>query len=227
MDSKKKRIVIYGDGETARLAYEYFSQDSPYQVVALCVEKKYFKRDSLFGLPVIPFEELENHFPPMDFRAFVAISHTRLNRVRTKFYKAMKQKGYRFVSYISSKAFVWRDAKIGENCFIFENSVVQSKVDIGNNVLLWSGSYVGHQTKIHDNCYVAPNVTISGFCEIGKNCFLGANGCINDTIKIGKECIIGSGAVVIRDAAPRGVYVGNPAKQLSKSSHETFVVSDG
>src|SRR5579859_4236050 len=144
------KIVIVGDGEFAEIAYEYFTHDSAFDVAAFAVERPYLKRDSLFDLPVVAFENLETLYPPSKFGIFVAITFTQLNRVRARLYHSAKAKGYLPVSYVSSQAFVWRNAVIGENCFIFENNVVQYHAQIGNNVVLWSGNHVGHRAVIHD-----------------------------------------------------------------------------
>lgn len=211
------KIVIIGDGETAELAYEYFTHDSSHEVVAFSVEREYAKKETLFGLPVVHFEDLERIYPPAEYSAFVAISYTQLNRVRARLYQAAKQKGYQIVSYVSSRAFVWHNAEIGENCFILENNVIQYAVRVGHNVVMWSGNHVGHQTVIHDNVFVSSHVVISGYCEIGENCFLGVNSCLANNIAIGKDCLIGMGAVVTKNTEERKVYVGNPAKPLGDS----------
>jgi sugar O-acyltransferase (sialic acid O-acetyltransferase NeuD family) len=211
------QIVIVGDGETAELAFEYFTHDSPHEVVAFCVERKYAKKDQLFKLPVVAFEDVETHYPPAQHQAFVAISSTQLNRVRTRLYQGTKQKGYACASYISSHAFVWHNVEIGENCFIMENNVLQYGVRVANNVILWSGNHLGHQSVIRDNVFVSSHVVISGFCEVGENCFLGVNSCIANNIKIGKDCLIGMGAVVNKNTEERKVYVGNPAKPIRDS----------
>jgi sugar O-acyltransferase (sialic acid O-acetyltransferase NeuD family) len=223
---KEQKLVIVGSGETAEIAYEYFTYDSPMQVVAFSVESTYLKQQELYGLPVVPFENLENLYKPSEFQVYVASSSTQLNRVRTRLYRAAKQKGYRAATYVSSKAFVWRNVEIGENSFIFENNVLQHNVEVGNNVTLWSGNHIGHRTVIHDNCFISSHVVISGFCEIGENCFMGVNSCVGDEIKIARDCVIGAGAVVIRNTEERKVYVGNPAKPLERSSFETFHVSE-
>src|SRR5688572_15535762 len=88
-----RKIIIVGDGETAELAYEYFTHDSPHEVVAFSVENQYSKRKELFGLPVVPFEEIDNVYDPSAHEAFVAISYAQLNRVRTRLYRATKEKG--------------------------------------------------------------------------------------------------------------------------------------
>jgi sugar O-acyltransferase (sialic acid O-acetyltransferase NeuD family) len=226
-DSAKQKLVIVGDGETAEIAYEYFTHDSNFEVVAFSIEKQYIKKETLFGLPVIPFEDIENLYKPENYKVFVAVSSSKLNRVRTKLYEQAKAKGYSLASYVSSKAFVWRNAEIGENCFILENNVIQYNAKIGNNVTLWSGNHVGHRTVIRDNCFICSQVTIAGFCEIGENCFLGINACLADGLKVAKDCVVGAGAVVLEDTFEGLVYVGNPAKPLpNKTSFQTFHVEE-
>ncbi len=216
------RIVIVGDGETAELAYEYFTHDSPHEVAGFCVEQEFLKRDRLFDLPVVAFEEVEERFPPSRHQAFVAISYTKLNRVRTRLYRAARSKGYGLASYVSSRAFVWRNVEIGENCFIMENNVLQYSVRIGNNVVLWSGNHIGHQSVIHDNSFLSSHVVISGYCTVGESCFFGVNSCVANNVTIGRDCVIGMGAVVNKSTVDRGVYVGNPAKPSAADSHALF-----
>jgi sugar O-acyltransferase (sialic acid O-acetyltransferase NeuD family) len=212
-----------GSGETAEIAYDYFTNDSNFEIAAFSVEKNFIKNQALFDLPIIAFEELENYFPPERYKLFVAISFTQLNRARTRLYNQAKAKGYSFCSYISSDAFIGKDTEIGENCFIFEKTVVQRGAKIGNNVTIWSGSVVGHRSVINDNCFLASNVAVSGFCEVGENCFLGVNSCLVGGIKISKDCIVGAGAVVLGDALEGKIYVGNPAKPLPNKSVEPFI----
>lgn len=214
---KNAKIVIIGEGETAELAYEYFTHDSEHEVVAFAVERAFAKKTDLFGLPVVHFEDIEQLYSPQEYSAFVAISYTQLNRVRARLYQETRRKGYQMVSYISSRAFVWHNVEVGENCMIMENNVVQYAVRVGNNVVMWSGNHVGHQTVIRDNVFVSSHVVISGYCEIGENCFLGVNSCLANNISIGKDCLIGMGAVVTKSTEERKVYVGSPAKPLGDS----------
>ena len=59
---EKRKLIIFGDSAFAEIAYEYFTHDSEYQVVAFTISKEYIKKTSLFDLPIIPFEEVEKHF---------------------------------------------------------------------------------------------------------------------------------------------------------------------
>ncbi len=222
---KTKKLIIYGSGETAEIAADYFTHDSTYEVVAFTVDREYLKNRIVNGIPVVEFETILEAFPPDQFEMFVAASFGKLNQIRTKLYNKAKLKGYKLANYVSSRAFVWHNVELGDNVFIFENNVVQYKVKIGNNVILWSGNHVGHQTVIEDNCFISSHVVISGFCRIGKNSFLGVNSSFNDEITFGKNSVTGNSTVVVKNTEPGLIYVGSPAKAI-KSSYEAFNVKE-
>lgn len=214
LKNKHNELIIFGTGETALMAYEYFTHDSPYRVAAFTVEKQFIHTKRMFGVPVVSFETITNMYPPKRYEMFVAISYTDGNRLRAKFFARAQKKGYRLASYISTHAFVWPTAAIGRNCFILENNVIQHGVTIGDNVTLWSGNHIGHQTHIADHVFVSSHCVISGYCNICSHSFLGVNSTYNDHITVEPDCIIGSGAVLIRNTEKGKTYVGNPARAL-------------
>jgi sugar O-acyltransferase (sialic acid O-acetyltransferase NeuD family) len=223
MASDKSELVIIGDGETAELAHDYFVRDNKYTVVGFSAEQAFMRNKTLLGLPVVAFEEIERVFDPQKVTAFVAVSYTQFNRLRTRLFNLAKTKGYRLRSYISPQATISPGVEIGENCFILENVTIQRSTKIGDNVIIWSGSSIAHQSTIKDNVFVASHVAVSGFCEVGENCFLGVNSCTVDCIKIARDCIVGAGAVVIQDTAEGHLYVGNPAKALPNKDIKNFI----
>ena len=204
----KDCLIIFGAGDIAQLAHFYFRSDSRYEVVAFAVDAAYLKESTFCGLPVVAFEEVTTHFPPEQCDIFVALSYSRLNSVRKEKYLAAKAAGYGLASFISSRATVLNDGRIGENCFILEDNTIQPFVTIGNNVTLWSGNHIGHHSTIKDHCFIASHVVVSGGVEIGEQCFVGVNVTLRDHIKVGDRCVVGAGALLLADAAPEGVYMG-------------------
>lgn len=223
---KKAKLIIVGDSAFAEIAYEYFTYDSEYEVVAFSVEKSFLKKRELFGLPIVPFEDLEKEFDPQKCKAFVAVTYRNMNRVRARLYNEAKKKGFSIASYISSEAFVWRNVEIGENCFIFEDNVVQPFVKIGSNVILWSGNHIGHHSIIGDHCFIASHVVISGFVKVGKYCFMGVNATIANNLEIGENSLIGAGAMILKNAEGGKVYGSKMTKIKKYSSFEYFKVSE-
>lgn len=209
----KKPLVVFGSGDIAELAHYYFTHDSNYEVVAFTVDKEYMKGDMFLGLPVVPFEDVSAHFSPSSHSMFVALSYAKLNQVRKEKYLATKNLGYPLASYVSSRATMLNDGRVGENCFILEDNTVQPFVTIGNNVTLWSGNHIGHHSHIHDHCFLASHIVVSGGVRIEESCFIGVNATLRDHITIGERCVIGAGVLLLSDAAPEGLYKGEETKR--------------
>lgn len=203
-----KKLVIFGSGDIAQLAHFYFSTDSDYEVVVFTVDASFIQETTFCGLPVVAFEEIAQQYPPESCDFFVALSYSKLNAIRKEKYLSAKGLGYKLANFVSSRATVLNEGRIGENCFIFEDNTIQPFVNIGNNVTLWSGNHIGHHSVIKDHTFIASHVVVSGGVEIGEQCFIGVNATLRDHIKIGDKCVIGAGALLLTDADPEGVYVG-------------------
>ena len=223
---KNHKLVIVGDSAFAEVAYQYFTWDSDYEVVGFSVEQDFLKKNSLFGLPVVPFESVQQTFSPREHHIFVAIVYTQLNRLRARLFAQARTKGFAIASYVSSKAFVWRNVQVGEHCFIFENNVVQPFVRLGDNVVLWSGNHIGHHSVIRDNCFISSHVVVSGFVEIGENCFLGVNSTISNNVKIARDCWIGPGVTITRDTSQGELYRSEQVEPAKVSTHRFFKIKD-
>ncbi|APO99052.1 acetyltransferase [Xanthomonas perforans] len=216
--SVPRQLVIVGAGEFAQIACEYFQHDSHYKVVAFSVERDFLLQTTVAGLPVVAYEELEQRYPPHDYAVFVAIPATQLNRLRTRFFQDVVRRGYCCATYVSSRAFVWQNAQIGANCFIFEGNVVQPFTRIGDNCVLWSGNHIGHRTVVQDHVFIASHAVISGYCEIGQGSFIGVNATLSDKVRIAADNVIGAGALVTRHTEAERVYVGSPARAVAGRS---------
>lgn len=223
---KNRRLVILGDSAFAEVAYQYFQFDSEYDVVAFAVESQYLSKKKLFDLPVLPLEDLENYYTPVETYFFAALVYTNLNRLRTRLYLNAVGRGYLPASYISSKASIWPGVEIGNHAFIFEDNTIQPFVKIGSNCILWSGNHIGHHSKIEDNCFVASHAVISGFCTIGTNSFIGVNSTISNNVNIGPDNWIGIGATIVKDTVAGQLFKGPRSEPSNLSSLDFFRIKE-
>lgn len=213
-------VVIFGIGDFGRIAHRYLALDSPHDVVAFTVHGNYADCVELSGLPVVPFEEIENLYPPERTSMLVAAGFSRVNQVRSKVFAECKERGYHCITYTSSRAMIWPDVPIGENSFIFEANVVQPGVEIGDDVVLWSGNHIGHDSKIGDHCFIASHAVVSGNCKIGHHCFVGVNATFRDGVTVAPRCVIGAGALIMKDTNEGDVFSVQGTPPYHKKSSE-------
>ena len=214
------KVIIFGIQDFAELAHYYLENDSEHEVIAFCVNEKYIPEDKVFkNLPIVPFETVEKIYPASEYDFFAPMSPQQMNRLRENVYNDIKQKGYKLISYISSKATTF-DNTIGDNCFILENNTIQPFTSIGNNVILWSGNHIGHHSVIKDHIMFTSHVVLSGHCVVENYCTLGVNATIRDGITIAEGTFVAMAASIIKNTEPWGLYKGNPATKSEKSTKE-------
>ena len=224
------KIIVFGTKDTAQLANFYLYNDPegvrrhldeevPYcdlirPIEAFTVSREYIPASKKFeGKPVVPFEDVEKHYSPDEFLFFAPMTGAGMNKKREAIYLAAKKKGYRFISYVSTRA-TWFNGKIGDNCFILEDNTIQPFTEIGNNVVIWSGCHIGHHSVIKDHVFLTSHVVISGHCQIESYSWFGVNSSVRDGTQIKEGTLVGMSACVTKDTQPWSTYLGVPAKLI-------------
>ena len=223
----REKVIVFGTNDLAELAHYYLTNDSPYEVIAFTVNKEYLEENVFVPrgteeiYPVVAFEELEYYYPPSEYLLFAPMTGVKMNTLRKNIYEAGKAKGYKYISYVSSKATVC-DNKIGENCFILEDNTLQPFTEIGNNVIMWSGNHIGHHGKIEDHVFFTSHVVLSGHCHVKERAWFGVNSTIRDFITIGEGSLIAMSSVITKNTDDDGFYMGFPAKKQEKTALEVY-----
>lgn len=199
----KKQVVIYGLGKFAEYVAYVLAEDSDYDVVAFSVEQSYLpmglkEKD---GVPIVGLDEMPTAFPPATYMMFIAVGD---NQLRKRVFGEAKMMGYRFISYVSSRALTWKDLVIGENVLITEDAVLQPYVTIGDNCILLAPR-VGHHSTVGKNCLLSC-CYLAGDVNVGNESFLGMNSTIKQGVSIAEKNIIGMGCSITADTGPEDVY---------------------
>ena len=119
-------------------------------------------------------------------------------------------------------------AKIGRNCNICAQVLIENDVVIGDNVTIKSGVQVWDGITIEDDVFVGPNATFTNDLFprsknpdwqlkrtlVKKGASIGANATILAGITIGENAMIGAGSVVTKDVPANAVVYGNPAREI-------------
>ncbi len=206
-----KKLIIFGTGNFAQMAHYFFERDSEYQPTAFTVDSEFLDQPSYQGLPVIPFEDVEQHYPPDEFAMFVTLGLREVNLMRKKKIEAAEAKGYRLASYISSKAIRQSELSVGPNTWIMEQAHLHPFVTVGRGTIIWSRSTIGFKSSIGEYCWIS-----GGLCGesvvVGDCTFIGLGATVASFVSVGKSNLIGAGAVIQQDTKDFEIYKGPHSK---------------
>ncbi len=208
-------IVIFGNRNFASVAWHCLQYESPHRPVGFTVDSEFMTSSRLHDLPAVAFETIEATFPAVDHALLIPLGAADANRLRQQKCAEARDKGYRLISWVSPNAIVAANVPIRDNCMVFEGAVIQPFCEIGENVIVRNGCQISHHVAIGDNCFVAGGAVIGGGTRIGQNCMLGLNSTVLDGVEIAPHTIVGAGAVVTRNIASSGTYVGVPARKIT------------
>jgi sugar O-acyltransferase (sialic acid O-acetyltransferase NeuD family) len=218
---KKIKLILFGTGDIAEIAADYFEADNRYELVAFVVDGDYLNGQSFFrNKPLWAFEKIENLYSPSEYQLFIALSYANMNRLRESKFNEAKAKGYTLASYISPYCTYLSKFAPGENCFIFEDNTIQPYVKIGDNVTLWSGNHIGHHSTIESHNFISSHVVVSGHCHIESHCFVGVNVSIAHQVRLADGSLIGAGSVISKNTEVNSVYVPARSVKLEKTSDQ-------
>ena len=211
-------VILFGADTFASLAWFCLTHDSAYNVRGFTVDAAYLTNTRHEGLPVVPFEQLIEIYPPGTVRLLLPLGYHAINGLRRERYQQAKAMGYEFIRYVSSRASTWPNLQVGENTLIYEHAIMQPFARVGSNVIIRSGAHISHHCEVADHAFVAAGVTLGGNVRVGEQAFIDLGAVVRDGLNIAERSFIGAGAVVLKDTDVDGVYVGNPARKLERTA---------
>jgi len=122
-----------------------------------------------------------------------------------------------FITLIHPSAIISEWVEVGIGSVICANCVLTTAIRIGRHAQLNLATTIGHDCVIGDYFTTAPAVNISGECEIGDRVYFGTGAATRQGVKLADDVTIGMGAMAVKKISqPGGVYIGIPAKLLSR-----------
>ncbi|MGO1751711.1 MAG: hypothetical protein ACTHYV_04385 [Psychroflexus sp.] len=141
---------------------------------------------------------------------------------RLKLYESLGIPLNRLATFISPRAYVASNVKLGAGSVVMPNASISAGVETGICCRVMSGALVGHDNEIGNHVFFAGNCTIGSHLKIEDFSYFGLNSTVGGKLKIGGFSVIGMGSVVTKDVESNSIVIGNPAKfaRYVKDKHQ-------
>ena len=117
-------------------------------------------------------------------------------------------------------------ARIGRDCNVNAQCLIENDVVIGDRVTLKSGVQLWNGLRVEDDVFIGPNASFgndryprskrppNAFTPtlLRRGASIGANATVLCGLVIGEGAMVGAGSVVTRDVPAGELWVGNPAR---------------
>lgn len=215
-----KSIIIFGVTDLAEILY----MNLIYQgitIAAFTVNKEYIRDPMHLGIPVVPFDNLEEDYPPDNYAIYLCVGYREMNTSREKFYYLIKEKGYEIHNYIHPNAIIMTK-DIGEGNIIMEGVKIGAFTTLGNCNICYPNALIAHHSKVGSFNFFAISTSIAGNVKIGNKCFFGNNSYTKDGVQIMDSVLVGAGAYVDKDIKEDSVLTSAKSYILENKTSRDF-----
>ena len=111
------------------------------------------------------------------------------------------------------------ETRVGRRCRLREFVTVHRGTEgggmltsVGDDCLLMAQAHVAHDCRVGDGVVMANAATLAGHVEVQDGAHVGAYSGVHQFCRVGREAYVGGYSVVVKDALPFALTVGNHAK---------------
>lgn len=164
------------------------------------------------GLPVLgPVEWLVERGSADGLDVILALAGARAKRALAA---RLAGAGVGFATAVHPSVITATGVTFAEGAIVGAGVVIAYDTDVEAHTTINLGATVGHDCVVGRYSTIAPGVNITGNVRIGEGCEIQTNATIVPGVTLGDGVRVGPGAVLLKDAAAGGFYMGNPARRM-------------
>ena len=206
----KDKLIIIGASGHGKVVADIAIKMNKWQSIAFLDDDESIKTS--MGLEVIG-KTADAFIYKNEADFFVAIGS---NTTREKIQEKLIEQGLNVASLIHPSAVIGTDVEIGIGVAVMAGVVINSSTRIGKGCIINTSASLDHDNVIEDYVHISPGVRTAGTVSISKGTWLGIGSVVSNNVNICSGCKVGAGAVVVKDIAEPGTYVGVPVRRVDR-----------
>ena len=211
------RLIGLGAGGHARVLLEILASDGRYEIAGLLDPDPALRGKAVAGVSVLGGDELLATLAASGIgHVFMGLGSAANTQPRQRLFEQAKSAGLQFVAVIHPGAVLAPSAQTGEGCAVLAGAIVGTGARLADNVIVNTRAVVEHDCRIESHAHIASGAVLAGNVSVGEGAHVGAGSVVRQGLRIGRGAVIGVGAAVVCDVPHDAVYVGVPARLLTR-----------
>jgi sugar O-acyltransferase (sialic acid O-acetyltransferase NeuD family) len=209
----QEKIILIGGGGHCKSVIDVIEQENRYEILGI-IDVKEKIGAKVLGYAVIGCDDDIEELSKSTNNFFITFGQGKNNTFRKQTYSKLKSLNLKLPVIKSPLSHVSKHSAIGEGTIVMHWAIVNAGAKVGVNCILNTQSLIEHDVEIGDHCHISTKVTLNGTVKLGSSVFAGSSCVIADGLSICENVTIGAGSTVIKSIVEEGVYVGCPAKKV-------------
>jgi len=214
---KRKVVIIGGGGLTRELLDALATVPGAPEVIGILDDSPATHGRTIASIDVLGSTDLIGGFDN-DVGVVVCTGSARDVTSRRRIVERLHLGPDRFTTVVHAGAHVGRSCRVGNGSVLLAGVVATADVVIGAHVVLMPNVVLTHDDVLEDYVTVAAGARLAGGVRVMTGAYIGAGALLREGVTVGVGAVVGMGAVVLGDVPAGGVWVGNPAKPLTRDA---------
>jgi sugar O-acyltransferase (sialic acid O-acetyltransferase NeuD family) len=167
------------------------------------------------GLPVLgPVDGLEKY---PDARVVLCVVRPDNYVARSRLATRLGVDAERYATVIHPTASIGSTCQVGAGCVVLAHAALTADVAVDRHVVIMPQVVLTHDVQVGDFATLASGARLGGSSRIEQGAYIGSGACIREGLTVGERAMVGMGAVVTHDVPPERLWVGCPARDVSRA----------
>jgi sugar O-acyltransferase (sialic acid O-acetyltransferase NeuD family) len=128
----------------------------------------------------------------------------------------------RYATVVHPSASIGSTCNVGAGCVVLAHVALTADVVVSRHVVIMPQVVLTHDVHVGEFATLAAGACVGGSCRIDRNAYIGSGVCVREGITVGERALVGMGAIVTRDVPPDRLWVGCPARDVSRAPVPEF-----
>ncbi len=200
-----KSLVLIGNGGHCKSCIEIIETSKEFKIKGIIVRPGDQTR-KFMNYQVIGNDAKLNECINKNDQALICIGQIKSPEKRIILFDLLIKNTISLATIKSNTSIISKYASVAHGSCVMHKVVINAGAKVGANCILNTNSLVEHDSIIGNHCHVSTGAIINGDVQIGDGCFLGSGVIVKEGVKIGSDSIISAGQIVMNDLPPKTFF---------------------